>query len=269
MMVSLRHRHIIHLFSCAISKSGKSQLVANFIMEYCSGGTLNDRLSKPSSHAVDLKWMIQISDAVSFLHHKDIIHRDLKPENILLTARENVKLCDLGLASISLKAHSPDKKLSRESQASSSYDQVGTPYYWSPELLNGSEYRKESDIFALGLVLYAIKERCYIECKRHVRLYGAFVRTDNGTVSFGRALKWFPSCRLVFSPDKSAVDKATRTVTNAALALRIESRPSSEQIYQHLKATARCLVSESRKQNKSAILHKQSQYTVVKRAVRL
>lgn len=253
MLVSLRHRHIIHLFSCSISKAGKSQLVANFIMEYCTGGTLNKRLLKPSSHAVDLKWMIQIADAVSFLHHKDIVHRDLKPENVLLSTRENAKLCDLGLASISLKTLLPDKKSSRKSRAGSSdYDQVGTPYYWSPELLNGCEYRKESDVFALGHILYAIKERCFIDSKRHERLYGAFVKTDQGVISLGRALQCCPSSRPVFGDDKSAVDKATRTATSAALAFRTEARPTSGHIFQFLKETARALI-ESRKQKQTLL----------------
>ncbi|XP_031556493.1 serine/threonine-protein kinase PDIK1L-like [Actinia tenebrosa] len=254
MLVSLRHRHIIHLFSCSISKTGKSQLVANFIMEYCTGGTLNKRLSKPSSHAVDLKWMIQIADAVSFLHHKDIVHRDLKPENILLSTRENAKLCDLGLASSSLKTLSPDKTSSRKSRESCDYDQVGTPYYWSPELLNGFEYRKESDVFALGHILFAIKERCFIDSKRHQRLYGAFVKTDQGVISFGRALHCSPFSHLVFSDNKSAVDKAMRTVASAALAFRTESRPTSEYIFQFLKETARSLI-ESRKQRKQTLLN--------------
>ena len=246
MLVSLRHRHIIHLFSCCISKTDKSQLVANFIMEYCTGGTLNKRLSKPSPHAVDLKWMLQITDAVSFLHHKDIVHRDLKPENVLLSIRENAKLCDLGLASISLKTLSSDKKSQRKSH--SDYDQVGTPCYWSPELLNGFEHRKESDVFALGHILYAIKERCFIDSKRHQRLYGAFVNTDQGVISLGRVLQSCPSSRLVFSEDKSAVDKATKTVTRAALAFRTEARPTSAHIFQYLKETARSLI-ESRRQN--------------------
>lgn len=269
MLVSLRHRHIIHLFSCSISKAGKSQLVANFIMEYCAGGTLNKRLSKPSSHAVDLKWMIQIADAVSFLHHKDIVHRDLKPENVLLSSRENAKLCDLGLASISLKTLSPDKKSSRKSRESSDHNQVGTPYYWSPELLNGFEYRKESDVFALGHILYAIKERCFIDSKRHERLYGAFVKTEQGVISLGRALQCSPSSRPVFNgDDKSAVDKATRTATSAALAFRTESRPTSAHIFQFLKETARSLI-ESRKQHKQTLLNEESQQSEKVRAIRV
>ncbi|XP_020917434.2 serine/threonine-protein kinase Nek4 [Exaiptasia diaphana] len=240
MLASLRHRHIIHLFSCAISKSSKSQLVANFIMEYCPGGTLNDRLSIPNSKVLDLKWMVQIADAVTFLHQKEIVHRDLKADNVLLTVSNNVKICDLGLASFSIHL----RHCGSSSKSLGPDQVVGTPCFWSPELFNGCRHQKSSDVFALGHILYAIKERCYIKRKPMKRLYGAFITTiDRGAISLGQAQsKSSQPCNLAFAPDKNVVDRGIRNITAAVLAYDAESRPKSEQVYQHLKLTARMLV---------------------------
>lgn len=239
MLASLRHRHIIHLFSGAISKSRKSQLVANFIMEYCPGGTLNDKLSISNSQVLDLKWMVQIADAVTFLHQKEIVHRDLKADNVLLTANNNIKVCDLGLASFSIQVRC-------SGSSSSAPDLVGTPCFWSPELFNGCKHQKASDVFALGHILYAIKERCYIQPKPTKRLYGAFVSTiDSGVLSLGQVQsKSFEPCNLSFAADKNAVDRGIRNITKAALDYRAQSRPKSEQVYRDLKSTARMLVKQ-------------------------
>ena len=68
------------------------------LTEYCAGGNLNERLTRPSSEELNLKWMLQTSDALAYLHSCEVVHRDLKPDNVLLTAEEDVKLADFGLA---------------------------------------------------------------------------------------------------------------------------------------------------------------------------
>lgn len=47
---------------------------------------------------MNFKWMRQTTAALAFLHSRGGVHRDLKPENVLLTAEEDVKLADFGLA---------------------------------------------------------------------------------------------------------------------------------------------------------------------------
>lgn len=66
--------------------------------EYCAGGNLNDCLTRPSDDLTNFKWMRQTTAALAFLHSRGGVHRDLKPENVLLTAEEDVKLADFGLA---------------------------------------------------------------------------------------------------------------------------------------------------------------------------
>ncbi|KAF2083572.1 kinase-like protein, partial [Saccharata proteae CBS 121410] len=72
-----------------------------------------------------------------------ILHRDLKPENIFLGADNSVKLGDFGLSKI-LQSH----------DFASTY--VGTPYYMSPEICMSEKYTLQSDIWALGCIMYEL-----------------------------------------------------------------------------------------------------------------
>ncbi|CAG9310671.1 unnamed protein product [Blepharisma stoltei] len=71
------------------------------------------------------------------MHSNGYIHRDIKPENILLDKNNNVKIGDFGLS----------RYLTTSSVG-------GTPFYYSPEMWRGVLPSKESDIWALGNVLY-------------------------------------------------------------------------------------------------------------------
>ncbi|GMR56818.1 hypothetical protein PMAYCL1PPCAC_27013, partial [Pristionchus mayeri] len=94
------------------------------------------------------RWFKQIASAVAYLHSKEIniIHRDLKPSNILLTNANELKICDMGIAtSIS--------RLDGEQEVDKTRTfRTGTPLYWAPEQIMLSCTSKV-DIFALGLIL--------------------------------------------------------------------------------------------------------------------
>ena len=62
------------------------------LTELCAEESLNERLKRPSRDQMNVKWMSQIADALSYLHSKGIVHRDLKPENILLTNKQEAKM---------------------------------------------------------------------------------------------------------------------------------------------------------------------------------
>ena len=75
---------------------------------------------------------------------KPILHRDIKPANIFLDVNNNIKIGDFGLA----------KELSSERVCTQT--NVGTPFYMSPELINGVSYDERSDIWSLGCLLYEL-----------------------------------------------------------------------------------------------------------------
>ena len=68
------------------------------LTEYWPGGNLNERLARPSSENVNLKWIRQMAAALAFLHSRSVVHHDLKADNVLLTETEDAKLAAFGLA---------------------------------------------------------------------------------------------------------------------------------------------------------------------------
>ncbi|ORX97721.1 kinase-like protein [Basidiobolus meristosporus CBS 931.73] len=154
----IRHPHIVRYYDRQfIQNSGVFYLV----MEYCSGGDLrallNDFIAKDKLIKEEAVWNI-FAQTVLALHechqgyskrsnkdHHVILHRDLKPDNIFLDSDCNIKLGDFGLSRV---LDDPATMFAKT--------YVGTPYYMSPELINGQPYDAKSDIWALGCVLYEI-----------------------------------------------------------------------------------------------------------------
>ncbi len=94
--------------------------------------------------------ILQVADALHYIHGKNIVHCDIKTENILIgevagTKRRHmqVKLLDFGLAR-SLSAQRTTSSLS------------GTPHYVAPERIRGESPSPSSDIYGLGILLYEL-----------------------------------------------------------------------------------------------------------------
>lgn len=126
---------------------------AYLVMEWVEGRLLRHILSEsehgriPPARAVGIA--VRICEALEYLHSQGIVHRDLKPENILVeTAAEGddrVKLIDFGTASLAGSRRLTFGKLSQV---------MGTPDYISPEQVRGKRGDPQSDIYALGVILY-------------------------------------------------------------------------------------------------------------------
>ena len=97
-----------------------------------------------------LEYGIQLADAIECAHSKGIYHRDIKPDNILMGHESNrIKLTDFGIASMNNK--NPNQtRLTLHGMV------VGTPGYMSPEQWMGKRVDGRSDLFSIGVVLYAL-----------------------------------------------------------------------------------------------------------------
>jgi tetratricopeptide (TPR) repeat protein len=119
-------------------------------MEYVAGHSLRAELATPLPSEKYLSLAVQIAEAIEAAHASGILHCDIKPENILVTEQGFVKVLDFGLARMmSVPATSETVSLQGSGAAF-----AGTPGYMAPEILRESEPTEQSDIFALGVVLY-------------------------------------------------------------------------------------------------------------------
>ena len=115
------------------------------IMEFVDGKTLSELLQAngrfPAGEA--LRIFGKIVHAIGYIHDRGIIHRDIKPNNVKVDSRGEVKLLDFGISKASFS-----ENLTRQGTF------IGTEQYLSPELLQGKPASVQSDIWALGALLY-------------------------------------------------------------------------------------------------------------------
>jgi serine/threonine protein kinase len=140
----LQHKNIIRLYNYYENKTD-----IYLIMEHASKGSLFSLLKQngPFDEAKAREYFIQVVSAVHYLHRNNIIHRDIKPENILVNENDECKLCDFGWANYV-----------EMDNVRSTF--CGTLEYMSPEILGQEYYKKEIDIWALGVLLYELIHGC-------------------------------------------------------------------------------------------------------------
>ena len=118
------------------------------VMEFCEGGDLNDYIIKNEPKLKErFNLMTDMARGVLYLHSQNIVHRDLKHENVLLTntgQRYICKITDFGLSRI--MEHKYDMFSTH----------CGSPPYFAPEVIEGRAHAKPIDIFALGLIYFAV-----------------------------------------------------------------------------------------------------------------
>jgi serine/threonine protein kinase/photosystem II stability/assembly factor-like uncharacterized protein len=139
---------------CTIYQAGRVDDGFYLVMELVEGQPLSEmaRTTKLTTEAVT-RYGVQIADALAHAHDRQIVHRDLKGDNVVITPEGRVKVLDFGLARRLDKA---TVDAVTRSLASLERDRsiVGTLPYMAPEVLRGETGSYQSDIWALGVLLY-------------------------------------------------------------------------------------------------------------------
>lgn len=145
------HPHVIELMHSEITNRH-----GYLFFGYCKGGTVGELVRslgpRPEDFARTI--LVQLLNALEYVHSLGIVHRDVKPGNAFLDEPEcdprkvHVRLGDFGLA----RKHTPD----RDPQAALMQTFCGSPMFMAPEILTRQTYGRDVDYFGLGAVVFFV-----------------------------------------------------------------------------------------------------------------
>ncbi|MBL8511776.1 MAG: serine/threonine protein kinase, partial [Betaproteobacteria bacterium] len=134
------HPHIVAIYDAVVEDD-----MSYIVMEYVEGGTL-EKFCQPEN-LLDSDSVAEIIfkcvRALAFAHADGLIHRDIKPGNILHKSGTDIKVADFGAAV---------NKVSDRTQ----FATIASPLYMAPEFLMGGKATLQTDIYALGMVMYML-----------------------------------------------------------------------------------------------------------------
>lgn len=166
------------------------------VYQYCPCDLLSLLQKQPGNkfpEQVARRWIKQLAQVMDHLNNFKIIHRDLKPENILMTENNlnaDIRLADFGLA--------------RQGLTTRSF--VGTLEYASPEIKNCQDYSYNTDVWSLGVILFAC-------------LFGKL------PIMQGR--------KLVYPPNSNEISALAKEFVEACLVFDYANRPNFKDLLNH------------------------------------
>jgi serine/threonine protein kinase len=139
----LHHPGIVAVFDVGENPENHDPYI---VLECVSGEALNRMLAREKKLplATALQLTEEIAQALDYAHAQGVVHRDIKPGNILVTQDGHAKIADFGIAKLNLAHFTLPGRV------------LGTPAYMAPEQLSGEGADGRSDLFSLGVILYAM-----------------------------------------------------------------------------------------------------------------
>jgi serine/threonine-protein kinase len=145
-LAQLNHPSIARLYDANTLEDGTPW----FVMEYVDGVPLTDYCNKNNSSIPErLKLVRLVCEAVQYAHQHALIHRDLKPSNILVKRDGTVRLLDFGIAKQIEELDAPVNQTRTALR-------LMTPAYAAPEQIRGERTGVQTDVYALGVILYEL-----------------------------------------------------------------------------------------------------------------
>src|SRR5437868_3225595 len=140
-VAALAHPNICRLFDY-----GEADGRPFMVLEYLSGGTLEDRLraGTPLPDGETALIAGELAAGLAHAHSRDVVHRDLKPANVLFDEEGRAKLADFGIA----------RMAAGEGTLTEAGTVLGTAAYISPEQAAGLPASAASDVYSFGVILY-------------------------------------------------------------------------------------------------------------------
>ena len=144
-IAQLNHPNIVSIID-VFEENG----TAYYVMDFIEGGSLVEKVQREGSlpENVAKRYILQIADALNYIHQQYMNHLDVKPGNIMLSRNDNAILIDFGLS----------KQYDSQTGHQTSTTPVGISHGYAPmeQYKEGgvSEFSPETDIYSLGATLY-------------------------------------------------------------------------------------------------------------------
>jgi serine/threonine protein kinase len=202
-LANLNHTNIATILDVVKTDDG----LVYMVMEYINGCTLIHYLAQNKlSFKEKLTLFAVIADAVQEAHSQRIVHADIKPSNILITQSGKPKLIDFGIMQfVGVSEEKPNAFINQ-------YLCAMTVNYAAPEQLQGQQASIQSDVYALGGLLYFI-----LSGKTPFEEVGGSLVQKIAAISTNN----FPTCVI---PDKIKFRKDIDWILQTCLAKQSEQR---------------------------------------------
>jgi predicted ATPase/tRNA A-37 threonylcarbamoyl transferase component Bud32 len=140
LMASFHHPYIIEVIDYGFDESRHPY----YTMELLQNTKTILEATHNQSITLKLTYLLQLLQALMYLHRRGVLHRDLKPANVLVVDNK-VRVLDFGLSVMRDRATASSEDVGQT---------AGTLAYISPEVLRGAHATEASDLYAVGVIAY-------------------------------------------------------------------------------------------------------------------
>ena len=149
----LKHKNVCIFIDAFVTLSDDDeQPIYTIFTEYSSKGSVFDLLRTSDIQNEDKRnWMIQLAEAVKYIHSQNIVHKDIRSSNCLVTEDNVLKLCEFGRAK-------PEGTLSRTSTTTATCNEEGAYAWKAPEVLENKKSMISffADIYSMAIFFWEL-----------------------------------------------------------------------------------------------------------------